>query len=131
MNVESKSLRIMLVDSDIDTLEAMALLLPTLGHEVLTVTSGEAALMYASLFCPEVIMLELQLTDCEACNLVRNLRSSPHTHDAYIVAFTGYPSHWHQRQRREAGFDAYLEKPAFLEEIAALLEHAPTLRNIL
>jgi CheY-like chemotaxis protein len=117
------SLRILVVDDNVDALEALATLLESDGHDVKTAESAAAALQVASAWQPEVGLLDIGLRGMDGYELASRLRADPALSKLRLVAVTGY-GHPEDRSRAlAAGFDAHLVKPVepeVLQQVLAL-----------
>jgi len=90
--------RIVLVDDQPDALESMCALLRIWGHEVQAASNGEDAIALVLLHRPDVVILDLKMPGMSGRELAH-----------------------------AAGFDAFLVKPAKLDELRTLLDDAPTI----
>jgi PAS domain S-box-containing protein len=109
----SRSLRIVVVDDNVDAAEALKLLLMLDGHVVETAHAAQAALEIADQFGPEFILLDIGMPDIDGYEIARCLRANPRLQSVRVVALTGYAQQ--AELERAAGFDHHLVKPATLE----------------
>ncbi len=103
--------RIMVVDDNRDAAESLAMLLQIYGHQVSTVHDGLEAIGKAREFAPEVALLDLGLPGLDGYKLACQLRDSPPTANAVLIAVSGYGQPEDRRRSQEAGFDDHLLKP--------------------
>jgi CheY-like chemotaxis protein len=61
---------------------------------------------------PDVVLCDIGLPGLDGYGVVRELRRTPATAGARIIAVTGYGGAEDRRRSKEAGFDAHLTKPA-------------------
>lgn len=113
---------IMLVDDNVDALEAMTMTLETLGHTVVTAPDGQSALDCAASVRPDVVLLDLGMPTMDGFETARRLREIPELRNARLVALTGFGQPDDRRRTRAAGFDLHLVKPADLNALTRLLE---------
>lgn len=113
---------VMLVDDNIDALEAMMMTLQTLGHTVVTASDGQSAVVRAAGVRPDVILLDLGMPAMDGFETARRLRALPELSGAKLVALTGFGQPEDKRRTLEAGFDLHLVKPADLDELTRLLD---------
>ena len=104
--------RVLVVDDNVDAAETIAMFLKLLGHEVMTAGDGEQALACASVFNPDVAVLDIGLPTLNGYEVARRLRNIPVTQQALMIALTGYGQESDQLRAFEAGFDQHLVKPA-------------------
>ncbi len=113
--------RVMVVDDSVDGAESMSILLEMLGHEVRVMYDGTAAIVTASEFKPEVVLLDIGLPGIDGYQVARALRAEPATAGALLIALTGYGQESDRQRTRDAGFDHHLVKPASLDDIERVI----------
>jgi CheY-like chemotaxis protein len=99
----------------------MAILLDFWGCNPTVVYEGRTAVELAPTLCPDVVFLDIGLPDVSGYEVARQLRQSPATASALIVAITGYGRAEDIRCCKEAGMDVHLLKPVDPEEIKKVL----------
>ena len=104
-------MKILLVEDNADSAEAMLLLLREFGHDVRVVHDGLEAVGAAQAFDPEVVLLDIGLPDMDGYEVARRLRQQPGLSATLLVALTGYGRDEDRDRAREAGFDHHLTKP--------------------
>ncbi len=92
-----------------------------LGHQVHVTYGGTSALDVATLFRPDLMLIDLAMPDMDGCRLVTQFRQIPAFAQTQIVAVTGHADKGHESLARKAGFDTVLLKPVALAEIRAVL----------
>lgn len=117
----SGSLRVLIVDDNIDAAESLAALLRLSGHEPRSAYGGPAALEAARSFRPQAILLDLGLPGLDGYEVARRLRADPLTAHCLLVAVSGYSQPEDQARAREAGFNHHLAKPADLAALHRIL----------
>jgi PAS domain S-box-containing protein len=122
------SLRVLVVDDNVDTAGSLAMLLEETGHEVRMAHDGPAALETALNYRPNVVMLDLGLPGLTGFEVAKRLRQQPVFQNVVLVAMTGYGQETDRQRSLEAGFNHHLVKPAdfgkVLEILAAVSEKA-------
>jgi CheY-like chemotaxis protein len=103
--------RILVVEDNVDSAEAMLLLLRQSGHEVMTVNDGAEAVGVARVFRPDVILLDIGLPGMDGYELAGKLRGMAETRDARMIAVSGYGQQKDRQRSTDAGFDLHLVKP--------------------
>ena len=104
--------RVLVVEDNRDAREMLVFLLRRDGHEVRAANDGPAALGEAESFAPEIVLLDVGLPGMDGYAVARELRNSPRTAGALLVALTGYGQAEDRHKAFAAGFDHYLLKPA-------------------
>jgi len=123
------SRRILVVDDNRDSAEALATMLKLLGHDVATAHDGLAAVEGVRTFQPHVALLDIGMPNISGYEAARLIRQQPGGADVFLVALTGWGHDSDKRRSHEAGFDAHLVKPADLAAIEKLL-HASSGTNL-
>ena len=113
--------RVLVVEDNIDSAEAMSMLLRELGHEVATVNDGREAVETARAFLPEVILLDIGLPGIDGFELARRFRDLPETRAAKVIAVTGYGQASDRARTKASGFDLHLVKPVDPEKLSRAL----------
>jgi CheY-like chemotaxis protein len=116
--------RVLVVDDNVDAAQSLAMLLRILGHDVRTAHEGNAALVAAHAFQPEVALLDIGLPGMSGHELARRIRGEPGGSGVLLVALTGWGQEEDRRRSRESGFDQHLTKPADPEALQRLLGEA-------
>lgn len=120
-----RSRRVLLVEDDADSAEALAMLLEVLGHEVRVVGDGPGALELASRGGIDVMLVDLGLPGLDGCEVARRVRAMPAGGAIVLVALTGYGRDEDRVRTRDAGFDHHMVKPVDLEALQALVARDP------
>ena len=116
--------RVLVVDDNADAAGTMAMLLELHGHVTREAGDGPAALATAAEFQPQMVLLDIGLPGMDGYEVARELRASPVTRGATLVALTGYGREEDRQLSLAAGFDHHLVKPVDLEELQRLLWEA-------
>ena len=122
MPTTKKSLRVLIVDDNRDGADALGLLVEALGNQVHVTYGGSQALDVATAFRPDLMLVDLLMPDMNGCDLAKRLRQIEAFAQAKLVAVTGQKSNEDKALAMKAGFDAFLVKPAALDEIRAVLD---------
>ena len=103
--------RILVADDNYDAAEALTLQLQLAGHEVRTAHDGVEAVELAKTFDPDIVLLDLGMPKMDGYEAARQLRLSPTTSRAKLIALTGWGQQQDRDRTTDAGFDAHLVKP--------------------
>jgi PAS domain S-box-containing protein len=107
----ARSLRILVVDDNVDAADSIAMLLNMEGHETRAVNTARAALLAVPDFEPEVVLLDIGLPEMDGYEVARRLREQNGKHRMRLVAVTGYGQPADRRRAQAAGFDEHMVKP--------------------
>ena len=116
-----KTLRVLVVDDDRDGADTLGLVVEELGNQVHVTYGGTSALDVATVFRPDLMLIDLAMPDMDGCRLVTRFRQIPAFAQTKIVAITGHADEGHKTLAMKAGFDTVLFKPVALTEIRAVL----------
>jgi DNA-binding response OmpR family regulator len=117
----NEPLSVLIVDDNAEAAQSLALLLEMRGLAVEVVRDGPAALGRAADAPPDVVLLDIELPGMDGCAVARELRGRLGERTPRLVALTGRGQVEDVARGMEAGFDAYLVKPAGPEELLAAL----------
>jgi CheY-like chemotaxis protein len=113
--------RVLVVDDNKDTTDALCLCLQALGHEVSVAYDSAEALAVAKQMSPAVVFLDIGLPGMNGYRLARLLRAAPETATSLLVAITGYGQPGDKERAMQAGFHQHLVKPVDLSKLVALI----------
>jgi PAS domain S-box-containing protein len=113
--------RVLVIEDNLDAAETLGDLLEMAGHEVRLAHSGPAGVSEAGRFRPEIVLCDVGLPEMDGYAVARALRDDPRTHEALLVAVTGYGQEEDRRRSLEAGFDLHLTKPVDPQEVQRLV----------
>jgi PAS domain S-box-containing protein len=114
-------LRILVVEDNDDSAEAMLMLLELAGHEPHVARSGTEALALAESLRPQAVLLDIGLPDMNGYEVCRRLRELQWSERPIVIAITGWVQEQDAARSRRAGFDGHLVKPVGLQELATAL----------
>jgi PAS domain S-box-containing protein len=118
-----RSLRVLVVEDNVDAADSLSMLLRLYGHEVEVARTGPTALEMAPAFRPEVVLLDIGLPEMDGYQVAKRLREMPEFKDVMMCALTGYtPSEADRQRQQETGFDHYYVKPMDIEKLLELFE---------
>ncbi len=120
--------RVLVVDDNQDAAEALAWILEPL-HEVQIAYDGRTAVERAIAFHPDVVLLDIGLPVLNGYQVAEELRKSPATGNAVIIAITGYGQSSDRERALQSGFDFHLVKPAEPTQVLRMIDEALQHRN--
>jgi PAS domain S-box-containing protein len=115
------SLRVLVVDDNVDAASMLAVLLESFGHEVAVENDAWAALERAATFCPDICLLDIGLPGMDGHELARRLRNLPETAQAVLIAVTGYGQQQDKEKSLTSGFNYHFVKPMDTGHLCELL----------
>ena len=120
----ASSLRVLVVDDNVDAAETLGMLLCATGHDVRTAHDGLAALEAARDYRPSVMVLDIGLPGLNGYEVAKRIRQDPILKHIVLVALTGYGQELDRETSLEAGFDHHLVKPARFAQLQQILATA-------
>lgn len=105
------SLKILVVDDNVDMARSIATLLKSLGHKIVLAHDGPSALEHARSQGPDVILLDIGLPGIDGYRVAETLRREPAFGKVRLIAVSGYGQAEDRKRARDAGFDLHLVKP--------------------
>jgi len=110
--------RVLVVEDEVDSRDALKLLLETEGHEVSLSGSGAAALEEITRFRPDIALVDIGLPGMDGYEIARRARALEAGKHLKLIAITGYGGEAHRRRAKSAGFDMHVVKPISYEQLA-------------
>ena len=119
-----RSLRLLVVDDNVDSAESLAILLRLEGHHVQTSYDGPTAVKVAQEELPEVVLLDIGLPGFDGFQVAERLSEQVRLGQIVLLAVTGYCQEDDRQRSRSAGFQGHLVKPVDPFELRQLLVQA-------
>jgi signal transduction histidine kinase/ActR/RegA family two-component response regulator len=126
-----KGLRVLLVEDEPATRDALTLVLEEAGAEVIAVHSAAAALRelqgcsVKEMLLPDVVLSDIGLPGEDGFTLIRNLREHERAvgkaESLRAVAISAYTGPAMEDRARSSGFQSYIAKPVDADELIQLL----------
>lgn len=116
---QGASLRILVVDDNVDAAETVADALALLGHRTRTAHDGPSALQLVRRHGFDVAVLDIGLPVMDGFELARRIRE---VHPRIrLIAVTGYGQPHDRRRSAESGFARHLVKPVGLDSLVSAI----------
>ena len=113
---------VLIVEDDDDFRGMLSELLVSMGHRVLEAADLHQALERANANTWDIAMIDLHLPGVDGCQVARRLRACPEGRTQRLIALTGFSDVASRAAAREAGFDEFVVKPVFPEQLFGLLQ---------
>jgi PAS domain S-box-containing protein len=118
-----RSLRVLVVEDNIDAGDSLCMLLRLYGHQSMVARSGQTALDLAAQFHPEVVLLDIGLPGMDGFEVAERMRATPELAGAMLCALSAYtPSQADQLRPQQSCFDHHFVKPLGTDALFSLLE---------
>ena len=110
--VEPRSLRVIVVDDERDSVDMLTVLLNDEGHEVRGLTKGKEVLDAVADFNPDAVLLDIAMPDASGYELAKEIRARYGEVKPMLIAISGrYKQASDKMLGQIVGFDHYLTKP--------------------
>lgn len=111
------SLRVLVVDDNVDSALSLGELLQINGHEVQVAHDGPEALRRSREMRPDAVLLDIGLPGMDGYEVAGALRAEGFQ-DTLLIAVSGYAE---EARSREGGFDHHLVKPVNFSKLKTLI----------
>ncbi|MGZ5054273.1 MAG: transporter substrate-binding domain-containing protein [Methylobacter sp.] len=116
------SLRILVIDDNLDAAQSLSMLLTSKGHTVSLAHDGYQALEVAEVERPQVMLLDIGLPGMDGYAIARTLRLHPTLKTTHLIALSGYGRQEDLELAKTAGFNGYLVKPVNFDKLQSALD---------
>jgi len=120
--MQSPSLRVLVVEDNLDSVHSLVLLLREMGHSVEYAINGYAAVEAARKFQPEFVLLDLGLPGMSGFELCTRLKKEPGLERIRIFSVTAYGQKEYRERALAAGCEQHLLKPVSAAQLAEILK---------
>jgi two-component system CheB/CheR fusion protein len=117
----AESLRVVVIDDNVDGAESLASLLELIGHSARTAHDGPRGIEVVREFDPDVVFLDIGLPRMDGYEVARQLRRDPR-HRAVLAAVSGYGREADRQKGQEAGFEYHFVKPVAFDALRAFFD---------
>jgi PAS domain S-box-containing protein len=115
------SLRVLVVDDNLDSARSLGLLLTASGHDVRMAYDGPTAVKATLDYRPNVVLLDIGLPGFDGFEVAKRLRQEPALSSLLLVAMTGYGQESDLQRSQDSGFDHHMVKPVSFEKVQQVL----------
>jgi signal transduction histidine kinase len=112
--------RIVVVDDNRDSANALAQVLEFAGNQVATAFTAVDGFRLVSEFEPEIVFLDIGLPDKNGYEVATDMAQLPHRQHMLLVALTGYGQERDKEAAKNSGFDRHFVKPIEFEKLREL-----------
>jgi len=115
---------ILIVEDDREVLDLLIRILSSKGYTAMKAERGSQALHIAARIRPDLVILDLNLPDCNGIEILDQLKAIDET--IQVIILTGYGSQEAVRSAMENGAFDFLTKPFEVHELCAAVREALT-----
>ena len=113
--------RVLVVEDNLDSVHALALLLHDMGHIVEYAINGYVAVDVAKRFYPDFVLLDLGLPGMDGFEVCRKLKRDPTLQRSRVIVITAFSQAEYRTRAADAGCELYLVKPVATNVLEDLL----------
>ena len=113
---------VLLVDDELETLEAIQPFLELKGFTVWTAPDGDKAMALINQHHPTVVLLDVNLRGSRISGLEVLKLSKAQSPSTKVFLITGYDADHYKAEATPLGADGFLEKPLALDKLVDLLK---------
>ncbi|WP_295658572.1 response regulator transcription factor [uncultured Nocardioides sp.] len=114
--------RIVVADDDVDIRELVEFKLSTLGHDIVAVADGAAAIDACQANRPDLAVLDVMMPGMSGLEAVRVIRNDPSLADLPVILLTARAQETDVETGFESGADDYITKPFSPRELATRVQ---------
>lgn len=114
--------RIVVADDDVDIRELVEFKLSTLGHEIVAVGDGAAAVEACQAQRPDLAVLDVMMPGTSGLDAIRLIRADPTLVDLPVILLTARAQESDVETGFDSGADDYITKPFSPRELASRVE---------
>jgi two-component system cell cycle response regulator DivK len=118
------SKRILVVEDQEENRQILRDLFSAIGHDIMEVEDGAAAVVAAKQYRPDLILMDIQLPIMDGYEATRRIKADPDLRAIPIIVVTSYALSGDEEKARASGCDSYVAKPfSPLELLAKINEY--------
>jgi DNA-binding response OmpR family regulator len=114
--------RIVVADDDVDIRELVEFKLSTLGHDVVAVADGAAAVDACRAQRPDLVVLDVMMPGVSGLDAIRAIRADPSLADLPVILLTARAQESDVETGFDSGADDYITKPFSPRELASRVQ---------
>lgn len=118
-----RHMSLLVVEDNVINRDMLKDMLELEGHTVQTASDGFAALDILDYFCPNAILMDLQMPKCDGIETTKHIRKHADSKisNIPIIAITAFSNCEYKELCQQAGIDDFLLKPLFLEDLRNII----------
>jgi DNA-binding response OmpR family regulator len=114
--------RIVVADDAVDIRELVEFKLSTLGHDVVAVADGAAAVDACRAQRPDLVVLDVMMPGVSGLDAIRAIRADPSLADLPVILLTARAQESDVETGFDSGADDYITKPFSPRELASRVQ---------
>jgi two-component system response regulator MtrA len=114
--------RILVADDDVDIRELVEFKLTTMGHDIVAVGDGAAAIEACLAEKPDLAVLDVMMPGVSGLDAIRAIRADPSLADLPVILLTARAQESDVETGFDSGADDYITKPFSPRELASRVQ---------
>ena len=114
--------RILVADDDVDIRELVEFKLSTMGHEIIAVGDGAAAIEACRAQTPDLAVLDVMMPGVSGLDAIKVIRADPQLHSIPVILLTARAQESDVETGFDSGADDYITKPFSPRELGSRVE---------
>ncbi len=114
--------RILVADDDVDIRELVEFKLSTMGHDIVAVGDGAAAIDACMAQKPDLAVLDVMMPGVSGLDAIRAIRAEPNLADLPVILLTARAQESDVETGFDSGADDYITKPFSPRELASRVQ---------
>jgi DNA-binding response OmpR family regulator len=114
--------RILVADDDVDIRELVEFKLTTMGHDIVAVGDGAAAIEACLAQKPDLAVLDVMMPGVSGLDAIRAIRADPSLADLPVILLTARAQESDVETGFDSGADDYITKPFSPRELASRVQ---------
>jgi two-component system response regulator MtrA len=114
--------RILVADDDVDIRELVEFKLSTMGHDIVAVGDGAAAVEACRAHKPDLAVLDVMMPGVSGLDAIKEIRADPTLADLPVILLTARAQESDVETGFDSGADDYITKPFSPRELASRVE---------
>ena len=114
--------KILVADDDVDIRELVEFKLSTMGHEIVAVGDGAAAVEACRADKPDLAVLDVMMPGVSGLDAIRAIRADPALADLPVILLTARAQETDVETGFDSGADDYITKPFSPRELASRVQ---------
>ena len=114
--------RILVADDDVDIRELVEFKLTTMGHDIVAVGDGAAAIDACRAEKPDLAVLDVMMPGVSGLDAIREIRADANLSDLPVILLTARAQESDVETGFDSGADDYITKPFSPRELAARVD---------
>jgi PAS domain S-box-containing protein len=116
--------RVLVIEDNPDSAEALQAVLELGGHEVRVASNGPEGIRIAHDLRPQVVLCDIGLPDMDGYAVANAFRTDSELRSTFLIALTAYARPEDVAKATAAGFNRHLAKPVSPERLMELISYA-------